>query len=296
MCRTFVHSKKLGGRMNSLLVQDGPLDRVFAVLDFVASQRKGVSVAEIGEALSLPLPSAHRMVGSLEERGLLQRAVGTKRFLVGNRLVTLSAKVIGSAFRTARRHAVLQSVSAQIGEQCEIGVVRDNVVVYVDSVRVKPPSGLQFDPGESVPIHCTSTGKIYLSRLPPRMREKLVRSLELRAFTENTITDPDTLLRLVEETKRRAWAKTNQEFVKGVVGCAVPIVTPDNSLIACLGVSVPVARVSFNELDLFIEPLQRAAVTLAETILGSDEDEDCDGPVRAEFPESVGTAPRPGAK
>src|SRR5215468_8703063 len=95
--------------MASQAKADGPLDRAFAVVGHVASQTKAVSVAEIAKSLSLPLPTAHRLVGNLEERGLLQRALGTKRYVVGNQLVTLSAKVIGSAFRTARRHAVLRA-------------------------------------------------------------------------------------------------------------------------------------------------------------------------------------------
>jgi len=41
-------------------------------------------------------------------------------------------------------------------------------------------------------------------------------------------------------------------------------VFPDRELIACLGVSVPVARVSFVELDRFILPLQKAAALLSE--------------------------------
>jgi DNA-binding IclR family transcriptional regulator len=256
--------------------QDGPLDRSFAVLDFIASQRKAVTAAEIAKALSLPLPTAHRLIGNLEERDLVQRAVGTKRYVVGNKLVTLAARTIGSAFRTARRHAVLQAVAAEIGEQCEIGIVRDNVVAYVDSVKVPVPQGLQFDPGEAAPLYCTSTGKIYMSRLAPRARERLVRSLTLTRHTENTITEPDILLRVLEEIRRRGWAKTNEEFVKGVVGCAVPILSPKNDLIACLGVSVPVARVSFAELDRFIPPLQNAAMLLSETILQSESDFDAD--------------------
>ena len=37
--------------------------------------------------------------------------------------------------------------------------------------------------------------------------------------------------------------------------------------------SVPVARVSFTELDRFIAPLQKAAALLSETILADDEDD-----------------------
>jgi DNA-binding IclR family transcriptional regulator len=249
-----------------------PLDRAFAVLTLIAEQRKAVSAAEVAGALSLPLATAHRLLGNLEERGLVQKAVGTKRYMVGNRLVVLAGMVIGSTFRTARRHAVLSRVAEEIGEQCEIGIVRDNQVVYVDSVRVRPPQGLQFDPGNGAPLHCTSTGKIYMSRLPARAREKLVRVLPLTGYTDNTVTDPETLLAILSETRRRGWAKTNEEFVKGVVGCAVPIMAPGGDLIACLGISVPVARISFAALDDFIPPLQRASTLLSDTILQSDVD------------------------
>ena len=247
--------------------RDGPLDRAFAILNFIAGQKKALAAAEIAVGLSLPLPTAHRLIGNLEERGFIQKALGTKRYVVGNKLVTLSAKTIGAAFRTARRHAVLSAVADQLGEQCEIGVVRDNEVAYVDTVRSKQPQGLQFDPGSVAPLHCTSTGKIYMSQLPLKARQKLVRSLPLIRHTSRTIADPDDLMRQLEETRRRGWAKTNEEFVQGVVGCAVPIVSPGGDLIACLGVSVPVARVRYEDLDAFIPPLQNAAVLLSETIL-----------------------------
>lgn len=260
---------------------DGPLDRAIAILTFVAEQKKALSAAEISAALNLPLPTAHRLIGNLENRGLIQKALGTKRYVVGSKLVTLAAKTIGAAFRTARRHAVLSAVADRIGEQCEIGVVRDNVVVYVDSVRSRQQQALQFNPGDAAPLHCTSTGKIYMSRLPAKVRHRLVHSLPLVRYTPTTIADPEQLLPLLEETRHRGWAKTNEEFVPGVVGCAVPIVSPDGDLIACLGVSVPAARVGFTGLDAFIPPLQDAATLLSETIL-QDYEED---PEYSQFPE-----------
>ncbi|WP_199258078.1 IclR family transcriptional regulator [Paracoccus binzhouensis] len=227
---------------------DGPLDRALAILDFVASQRKPVTTAEIAQELGLPVPTAHRLISNLEARQMVQKAPGTKRFWVGNRLVLLAGKTIG--------------------------IVRNNRVVYVDSVRVAPSQGLQFDPGADAPLYCTSTGKIYLSRMPGAARDKLVRTLLMQRHTPNTIIDPDALLAQLGEVRRKGWASTNEEYVQGVVGCAAPITGPDGTLIACLGVSVPTARVRYDELGAFIEPLQRAAHLLAQTIL---EVEDTDG-------------------
>jgi IclR family acetate operon transcriptional repressor len=252
---------------------DGPLNRALAVLEFVATQKKAVSIAEIASELGLPAPTAHRLIGNLEERGLLRRALRSKRFMLGNQMLLLAAKAIGAGFRTARRHAVLLDVAREIGEQCEIGVVRDNAVTYVDSVRAAPSAGLQFDPGQNVPIHCTSTGKIYMSRLAPKPRQTLVRSLNLEPFTENTIATAEALLAEIERTRKRGWAKSNEEFVKGVVGCAVPIFGPDDILIACLGISVPVARVSFDALDDIIPRLQAAATRLSRAIIEDETDD-----------------------
>jgi IclR family transcriptional regulator, acetate operon repressor len=252
--------------------RDRPLDRALAILTFVAEQKKALSTAEIADALALPIPTAHRLIGNLEDRGLLQKALGKKRYVVGRKLVTLSAKTVGAAFRTVRRHAVLSAVADRIGEQCEIGVVRDNVVVYVDSVRSKQQQGLQFNPGDAAPLHCTSTGKIYMSRLPVAARHRLARSLPLHRYTPTTVADPDALLSQLEVTRRRGWAKSNEEYVLGVVGCAVPIVSPAGDLIACLGVSVPTARVGCERLDAFIGPLQEAAALLSDTILQDNED------------------------
>jgi IclR family acetate operon transcriptional repressor len=79
--------------------------------------------------------------------------------------------------------AIAAGMLLNFGSFCEIGVVRDDGVACVDSVRVSQPQGLQFNPGQAAPLHCTSTGNIYMSRLPERAREKLCRALALTKYT-----------------------------------------------------------------------------------------------------------------
>lgn len=81
--------------------------------------------------------------------------------------------------------------------------MRDDTVCYVDSVSSLQLLGLQFRPGETAPLHCTSTGKIYMSRMRKEAREKLIQALDLRKYTETTIADRRSLLRVLEETRRR---------------------------------------------------------------------------------------------
>jgi DNA-binding IclR family transcriptional regulator len=50
-----------------------------------------------------------------------------------------------------------------------------------------------------------------MSRLPARVRHRLVHSLPLTRHTSTTIADPGQLLALLDETRSRGWAKTNEE-------------------------------------------------------------------------------------
>lgn len=54
------------------------------------------------------------------------------------------------------------------------------------------------------------------------MREKLCRSLTLTRYTDSTMVDCATLLKLLAETRRRGWAKTNEKYVKGVSAARSP--------------------------------------------------------------------------
>lgn len=249
---------------------DGPLTRALGVIEFVAVSQRPLTVAEIAEGLSLPLTTAHRIVGGLEGRGLLQHPFGSKRFEVGDRMLDLGAKAIGASLRGVGRHAVLQDLARRIGEQCEIGIVRHGRVVYVDNIRPLAATGLRFDPGVEAPLHCSSTGKLFMSRRSAGPRERLVRSLALERFTDRTIVDPDALLEELCVTRRRGWATSNEEFVAGVVGCAVPVLSPNGTLVAGLGVSVPAARTSLAELKGLVPAMKEAAERLSRSIPASE--------------------------
>lgn len=253
---------------------EGPLMRALGVIEYVATSRRPLTISEIAEGTSLPLTTAHRLVGGLETRGLLQHPLGSKRYEVGDAMLSLGAKVIGAGLRGVGRHAILQELARRIGEQCEIGIVRHGRVIYVDNIRPLGATGLQFDPGVEAPLHCSSTGKLFLSRRSVGPRERLVRALVLERFTDRTIVDPDALLEELALTRRRGWATSNEEFVAGVVGCAVPVLGPDGTLVAGLGVSVPAARTSLAELQRLIPAMREAAERLRHSIAAAEPDGD----------------------
>jgi len=217
------------------------------------------------------MPTVHRLVGHLVAFHYLQHAPTSKRIMIGPKLADLSANCATAAFCQSPMQTVLQKVSERLREQCGIGVVRDGYVEYIAHAKSPDFVGLQYEAGNRGPLHCTSTGKIYLSKLDDAELKKQIKHMELTRHTGNTITDPDFLYAEILEVKANGTAKTNQEFVNGVVGCAVPILSPGGALLACLGVSVPAARVPFEELDSFLPLMREAAEELGDLIVNVGE-------------------------
>lgn len=257
-----------GARQRGTGAAEGPTAKVLAVLGAVAERRRAMAVAEVAGALGMPLPTAHRIIAGLVEGGWLERSPDTRRLVVGPRLIELSFRVSAATFGDGVRNALLQTLADELGEQVELGAVRGAQVVYVATVRSVRPASLQFEPGRRAPLHCTSTGKLFLSEMARGPRVRMVRSLALAQHTAHTITEPGMLLRQLEEVRARGYATTAEEFAEGVAGCAVPIRDRRGAMVAALGVTVPLARLGPEGPTRHLDALRRTASRLHDTLPG----------------------------
>ncbi len=243
--------------------------KVFAVLETVASAQRPLAISELAALLDVPKPTMHRIVRQLDVEGLLQREPHSRVYGPGPRLVSFALGTVRSSMRSAPRHAVLEALSAKVGETCNFGMIAGNAVLYLDRVEASWPFGLRFESGSRVPVHCTSVGKLMLSVLPRRRRDALINATTLARYTENTITDPDKLNAEIEEIRRRGYSVDNQEFLAGVVCLAVPVRDAKGVVCAGLAISAPHARMSVPEAIAHLPAMEEAAKQLAAH-LGQD--------------------------
>ena len=251
---------------SAALAKDQPIDRVLAVLEHVLDAPGRFSVAALAAELELPLPSTARLVAQLESRALIRRPLGTRHLSPDTRLLALGLGAARAAFTTDAPHQLLVGLAASLGEHCQIGVIRGTEVVYLDSARGARGASLQFEPGEHVPIHCTSTGKLFLAELGDTALARFLGRRPLRRYTPSTITDPVKLIAQVKEVRRRGWAATDGEYATGVVGCAVSIRGRGDTMIASLAVAVPAARTSFAAVHRFVPALREAAKAIGGAV------------------------------
>jgi len=243
-----------------------PTIKALAILETLATARRPLGVSDISALQNMPKPTAHRIVRMLENEGLLQREPGKRRFVPGARLLQLGLGIVAASMLRAPRHAILESLSHEVGETCNFGVMVGSHVVYLDRVESAWPLGLRFESGSRVPLHCTAMGKLFLSTLPARKRTALLRALPLDRYTENTLTDPARLGRELDRIRALKISTDNQEFLAGVVCVAVPVNGRNGQPVAAVAISAPLARMTLQQGLQHVARLQDAAERLSATL------------------------------
>jgi DNA-binding IclR family transcriptional regulator len=132
------------------------------------------------------------------------------------------------------------------------------------------PLRLQLPIGTSVPLHCTASGKLFLSTLTPAARAAVLRSLTLEARGPNTLTDRAALGAALDEIRKTQVGTDDQEFLEGMVAVAVPVTDAAGRFFAALAVHAPLMRMTIEQARSHVPVLREAAAQLAELGGGAD--------------------------
>jgi len=246
----------------------GAVPKALRVLEVISARSHPMSIAEIASALEMPQPTIHRIVGTLEKLGFVGREPGRRRVVEGVRLVSLGLNVLQAAAAGGSRHAVLAALAKKTGESCNLGVMANGHVVYIDRVESHWPLGLRFETGSRVPLHCTAIGKLLLSRLPPAAVDAHLASGPLTRYTATTITDARRLKAELERIRRQEYSIDDQEFMSGVVCIAVPVNDPrSGSVCAGLAISAAEARLTLAGIKRLLPDLRTAASRVSRSLV-----------------------------
>jgi IclR family transcriptional regulator, acetate operon repressor len=243
----------------------GVTARSFAVLEHVAGSRAPVDVLDIIASLKLPKATAYRLVDWFVTQGYLSREPARRRLIIGPKFTNLAFGALSSSMRHDTPHVVLQRLVHTLNETCNIGTLLNGEVVYLDRVEAEHwPLRLHYTVGSRVPLHCSAIGKLFLALAAAPRRRRLLQSLELRRFTDSTITDSARLETELRQIRKEQVSFDREEYLVGVVCMAVPVIGKNGEMLAALAIQAPQARMNVQTARQHLPALQHAAAELAE--------------------------------
>ena len=249
--------------------EDSSTLKAFGVLELVASADGPLSLDDLTQLCGLPKPSVFRILGTLQRGGLVQREPASKRYCIGARLSRLALEVMMRSPQRARRHAILQQLVAEVGETCNFTMLDGNEVLYLDRVETSSPVRVHLAAGSRVPLHCTASGKLFLSQLSESQVATLPGPGPYRRYTENTIVDPDALQKELRRIRSESIGTDVSEFLEGSVALSVPVTDAQGRVCATVAVHGPAPRVTLRRAMEFLPALRRAALAMAGTMMSA---------------------------
>lgn len=237
--------------------QPRPADRLFSVLDLVAEMGM-VSSADLVKILNLPRPTAHRMLGQLEEMGLLQKMPYPSKYGASPRLTQLASGLMNSTLIRAPLRALLISLSRITGQTHHIAVFSQGEVEYFEVVETNALP-LTFPAGKRAPPHCNASGQFFLSQMPQKQLDQFLETAPWQAFTKYTLIEAEPLRKRIEEIRKKDFAIQDSEFVQGVMGVAVPIRTNRGRVAATLVARVENSKKSMGQVEELVPTMRSYA-------------------------------------
>jgi DNA-binding IclR family transcriptional regulator len=241
--------------------------RALTVLELLTSSSQPLTLAQLSVQMAVPKSSLMRLLRAMEAQGYVLHMPEERGFVAGNGAISLALRTLrGSNVRRACR-AVLRALVRRLGETCNLTVPDAGRVLYVERVDTAEPLRMHLQPGTWVPMHCTASGKLFLSSMSLLERQRLLDHLPLTRSSPRTIVERGALETELDRLARKDMGIDNEEFVRGMIAIAVPVRDRAGKLVAAIACHAPTARLSLDALMDHAPHLRAAAESMAEVLV-----------------------------
>jgi DNA-binding IclR family transcriptional regulator len=232
------------------------------ILKHLGQGNSGFIAHDIASALSLPATTTLRIMNTLHLEGLVRKDRG--QYFLGPMLIHLGNRALAATELHALTQPVLQKLTRLTGETSHVAVPCDNRALIISVADGPHPLRAASRPGTLVEMHCSATGKIFLSFIPDQLQKTYGLDHTITRYSPRTLTTFGRLKKETELTHKRGYSFDNEEFHEGVRCLAAPVYGSDRSVIAAVGITAAVVRFPLDRMAEIARHVQAAAQELSQ--------------------------------
>ncbi|TDP86099.1 IclR family transcriptional regulator [Aquabacterium commune] len=223
------------------------------------------TLSEAAERTGLTRAGARRILLTLQGLGYV--AQEGRDFRLTPKVLELGFAYLASQPWWHVAQPLMEDLTQTLHESSSAAVLDGDEIVYVLRVPAHKIMSINLGVGSRLPAHCSSMGRVLLAGLPEDERERRVMAMHLTAKTPKTVTDPDRLLSVLGDVRRKGFALVSEELELGLMSLAVPVTDRQGRVVAALNVSTQPQRRTATELrEQCLPMLQAVAKRIGETM------------------------------
>jgi IclR family pca regulon transcriptional regulator len=219
------------------------------VLSVFSEQRPTWRITDIAAEVSLPLPTAYRIVMTLTAEGYLDH-LPSGEYRPGVRVLTLGTAALRSLDLVELATPKLQQLANATKETVNLAVLTGDQVLYLVRLRNSDLLTANIRVGSLLPAVHTSIGKLLLAFLGEDELAKAITSESFGGTTgPNAKRSLDELRPELAAIRAQGWATQDEELAYGLRSVAAPVRGENGAVVAGANLAVqsrdwPAARIT----------------------------------------------------
>ncbi len=211
-----------------------------------------MSIHELDSICKMGKSSVHRILGTFRSIGYVAQKPDDGKYYATIKMFELGNKVANRMTIRNIARPFLEELFGKCKETVNLATFDKGETVYLDKITTEEPLRIDLEIGRRVPAYCSGLGKVFMAYIP----DFKLNTLKLVKHTPATITTYELLAKELETVKKQGYAIDNEEYIKGLVCVAAPVLGPKDEIVAALSIVVPTIRFNASKKKQFIEYLK----------------------------------------
>ncbi|PZE19340.1 IclR family transcriptional regulator [Paenibacillus xerothermodurans] len=217
-----------------------------------------LTLNEMVHLSGIPKTSVHRMIGSLEDMGFLNKDDEGK-YSLG--LLFLQFGQLVADRLDIRRVAlpVMQSLRDDVEEAVNLIVKDGNESIYIEKLESIHPVRLYTKIGRRAPLYAGACSRVILAYLPEHEIDEYLNQNQLQPIGLGTITYKQQLRLVLEESRLKGYTLSYSELENYTAALAAPIFDYTGQIAGGISIAGPDSRFGQDRLPELVEKVKAAA-------------------------------------
>lgn len=242
--------------------------KALGLLKLFDEQNRELTLSQLSDMSGIGKSTMLRLLYTLSNEGFIDYDEETKKYSLGIELYRLGEIKYNSLDirKIARKH--LQALCDESNLICYLGVRHGDQLVMID--RVFPynvPLWTQYlVPDDNRELYSTGIGRLFLAHESDEAVEQYFNRVEIKSFTDCTITDKETLMELVRQARKDHYSGNIGENELHICSLCAPVYDLEGKMTAGISICGPKHTLLGSNFDAYLQKIQDTAAVISQSL------------------------------
>lgn len=240
-----------------------PTERVLRILETLVNA-DGMTLSGLSSKTEISKGTIFPILKSLQQRNYISYDDRNGIYTLGISCAVLASSALEKEFWLKVVNSEMHTVVDECNEVCQLGILDEDCVLYVDKVQGDQAVQLVSKVGTRLPAICSALGKALLHK----HCDEAILELYPQGFpsvTTRSVTSMDQLRQQLVLVAVNGYAMDNREINDETICFAVPL-QQKGKILAAISVSLPSFRATTEKTELVVISLKRAKERIEEIL------------------------------